>query len=57
MSIYLIPKVDGIEGFYHSQFIVNGLLETRLNLHKSESCIEPCIVLKRDIKCELYPVL
>lgn len=56
MTIYLIPKVE-VEYYLHSQFIVNGLVESRLNLHKSNSRIEPGRVLKGDIKCELHPVL
>lgn len=56
MTIYLIPKIEE-KGLLHSQFIVNGLLETRLNIFRSESSIEPCRVLKGDIKCELHFVL
>lgn len=56
MTIYLIPKIEE-KGLLHSQFIVNGLSETGLNVFRSESSIEYCIVLKRDIKCELHPVL
>lgn len=56
MTIYLIPAI-GVESYYHSQFLVNGLLETGLNFYRSASRIETGRVLKGDIKCELHFVL